>query len=209
MNKNIKYLIEGIVNFNPVDYSDEEQDIINNQAISNLVYKYFPENRKELKEIIVEKLKENIEYPYLNDIDTSRITDMDSLFSSYMYDYLYQNDIDSREIIKLDLSGWDVSNVIDMQSMFWGCRSLEELDISGWDTSNVTDMGYMFKYCESLKELDLSGWDVSNVTDMFSMFENCSSLEKLNLSGWDASNVTNNLMFNNCKDSIIPDWYYI
>ena len=24
MNKNIKYLIEGIVNFNPVDYSDDE-----------------------------------------------------------------------------------------------------------------------------------------------------------------------------------------
>ena len=29
MNKNIKYLIEDIVNFNPVDYSDEESELIN------------------------------------------------------------------------------------------------------------------------------------------------------------------------------------
>ena len=210
MNKNIKYLIEDIVNFNPVDYSDEESDIINNQSISNLTYKYFPENKKELQEIIVEKLKKNIKYPNLNDIDTSKITDMNSLFSNHEVDYLYKNGIYSDEIKKLDLSSWDVSNVIDMQFMFWRCNSLEQLDLSGWDTSNVTDMSGVFENCSSLKELDLSGWDISNVTSMKQMFSRCKSLKKLNISGWDVSNVTNtDLMFNNCKDSIIPSWYYI
>lgn len=28
MNKNIKYLIEDIVNFNPVDYEDDETELI-------------------------------------------------------------------------------------------------------------------------------------------------------------------------------------
>ena len=209
MNRNVKYIIENIVNFNSVDYNDEEPDLIDRETVSNLTYKYHPKTKEELRQIIIKKLKENIEYPYLNDIDTLKITDMSNLFSSYEDDYLYMNDINSAEIKKLDLSGWDTSNVTDMQSMFWGCRSLKEINISNWDTSNVTDMGYMFVYCESLKKLDLSGWDISNVTDMFSMFGNCSSLEKLNLSGWNVSNITNNLMFNNCKDSIIPDWYYI
>lgn len=48
MNKNIKYLIEDIVNFNPVDYQDEENDIANNQAISHIIYKYFPKTESEL-----------------------------------------------------------------------------------------------------------------------------------------------------------------
>ena len=52
MNKNIKYLIEDIVNFNPVDYSDEEPDLIDDQIISNLVYKYFPKTKEELIKII-------------------------------------------------------------------------------------------------------------------------------------------------------------
>ena len=65
---------------------------------------------------------------------------MNSLFSSYEGDYLYRNGIDSKKIIKLDLSGWDTSNVIYMNCMFWRCNSLEKLNISNWDTSSVTDM---------------------------------------------------------------------
>jgi hypothetical protein len=50
MNKDIKYLIKDIVNFNPVDYSNDEIDLIDNQTVSSLIYKYkyFPKNKKEL-----------------------------------------------------------------------------------------------------------------------------------------------------------------
>ena len=82
-----KILNEDVINFNPIDYSDNAETI-DNQTISNLTYKYFPKNKNELQKIIIKKLKENIKYPYLNDIDTSEITDMNSLFSNYENDYL-------------------------------------------------------------------------------------------------------------------------
>lgn len=46
MNKNIKYLIEDIVNFDIVDYSDEEPDLIDDQIVTNIVYKYFPKTKE-------------------------------------------------------------------------------------------------------------------------------------------------------------------
>ena len=90
-----------------------------------------------------------------------------------MDNYLYQNGIDTTEIIKLNLSGWDVSNVTDMYFMFHGCKSLKELNISNWDISNVTNMSFMFTECSLLKKLDLSNWDMSYVTNTFWMFWGC------------------------------------
>ena len=43
---------------------------------------------------------------------------------------------------KLDLSGWDTSNVTNMSSMFYRCESLEMVNLSGWSTSNVTSMSW-------------------------------------------------------------------
>ena len=230
MNKNIKYIIENKFNFNPVDYSDEDSIIIDNQTVSNLTYKYFPETQDELAEIVRIKLKENLEEPYLNDIDTSKITEMGYLFQPLNI----QDSISARKIKKLDLSAWNMSNVksmvgffdtcysvkkiilsnwdtskvTNMSRVFQGCHSLTELDLSRWNTSNVTNMFAMFADCHNLIELNLSDWDVSNVEDMEHVFSNCSSLTKLNLSGWDISNVRYmGSMFYNCKKSIIPDWY--
>ena len=149
-----------------------------------------------------------------NGFDTSKVTDMGSMFSR------------CRNITSLDLSGWDVSNVTDMFDMFSGCRSLTSLDLSGWNTSKVTDMSSMFSSCRSLTSLDVSGLDTSNVkymVDMFqwcdsltslnlssfvtssvismaSMFYGCSSLTSLDLSSWDVSNVSNMVgMFDGCS----------
>ena len=44
-------------------------------------------------------------------------------------------------------------------------------DISGWDVSNVTNMEKMFNRAESFNG-DLSKWNVSNVTNMRDMFLN-------------------------------------
>ena len=112
MNKNIKYLIEDIVNFNPVDYSDEESDIINTHTITTLSYKYFPQNKEELVDIVRKKIDENkfgnesLLFPDLYDIDISNITDLSNLF----------NIIDLPNCpIKLDLHTWNVSNVTNME----------------------------------------------------------------------------------------------
>ena len=93
-------------------------------------------------------------------------------------------------LLKLDMSGWDTSNVTDMSFMFDGCNSIEAIDVSSFDTGNVTNMTRMFKDCWDISSLDLSGFDTSNVTDMYSMFYRCYDLGEIDIRGWDTSNVT-------------------
>ncbi len=100
---------------------------------------------------------------------------------------------------RIDTSGFDTSNVTDMNSMFCNCGSLS-LDVSGFDTANVTNMNGMFALCESLSSLDVSGFDTAKVTDMAGMFAFCSSLSSLDVSSFDTSNVTRmSSMFSNCS----------
>ena len=100
----------------------------------------------------------------------------------------------------LDVSKFNTSKVTNMDYMFGGCNTLTNLDVSKWDTSNVTDMNSMFADCSRLTSLDVSKWDTSKVTDMNSMFYDCYSLTSLDVSKWDISNVTNmNWMFGSCK----------
>lgn len=65
----------------------------------------------------------------LNWLDTSKITYMKDLFHGINYNP--------------DISGWDVSNVTNMQSMF-ASNDLFNCDISNWDVRKVIDMKYMF-----------------------------------------------------------------
>ena len=91
-------------------------------------------------------------------------------------------------LTKIDLSGWDTSNITNMGKMFSECYLLTSLDLSGFDTSMVTNMSNMFNGCESLESLDMSGFDTSKVTNMNNMFKNCSKLSNLTLGTDWASN---------------------
>ena len=187
MNKDIKYLIEDIVNFNPVDYSDDE--LIDKNTLDNILQ--IPRNKEELSDIIKKRIYENkfgnekLVFPDLSDIDTSYINDMSKLFSDILRHFL----IYTGYKVQLDLSSWDTSNVTNMSSMFSGCRNIVKLDLSNWNTSNVTNMSYMFDICSSLTELDLSSFDISNVTNMDYMFNDCELLQRVILPDWDTSNV--------------------
>ena len=86
-----------------------------------------------------------------------------------------------------DISNWDVGNVTDMRRMFSGCFRFNQ-DIGGWDVSKVTDMQEMFAYIESFNQ-DIGGWDVSNVTNMSNMFAYAESFDK-DIDNWDVSKVT-------------------
>ena len=98
-----------------------------------------------------------------------------------------------RSLISLSgISKWNTSKVKRMSGMFSGCYSLKSLpDISKWNTSNIRSMGWMFLYCESLISLpDISRWNTSNVIWMHSMFDGCESLISLpDISKWNTSNV--------------------
>ena len=85
---------------------------------------------------------------------------------------------------KLDVSGFDTSNVKNMSLMFHQCQSVEELDVSGFDISNVASIHSMFSGCQSVKTLDVSGFDTSNVADFHHVFLDTKSLKQLDLSNW-------------------------
>ena len=86
-----------------------------------------------------------------------------------------------------DISAWDVSNVTDMNNMF-NLANFFNGDISTWDISSVTNMEYMFSEAYTFSG-DISSWDVSNVTDMSNMF-NLATMFNSDLSSWDVSSVT-------------------
>ena len=133
-----------------------------NKDTGNRQYNYHPKTRDELKELVDKLIKERGNKADLNDIDTSEITAMTGLFFKSKFNG--------------DISNWDVSNVKNMESMFYYSQfTCENGDISKWDVSNVQYMDYMFAYTEF--NGDISNWDVSNVTDIRHMFDK-SPLEK-------------------------------
>ena len=50
-------------------------------------------------------------------------------------------------------------------------------NISGWDTSNVTDMNSMFKNATAFNQ-DISGWDTCKVIDMKDIFSDAKNFDK-------------------------------
>ena len=96
-----------------------------------------------------------------------------------------------KNILELDLSNFDTSQVTNMSFMFYGISKLTTLDLSNFDTSKVTDMNCMFYGMSSLTTLNLSNFNTSRVTNMGGMFVDMRNLTSLNLSNFDTSNVTN------------------
>ena len=86
------------------------------------------------------------------------------------------------------ITEWDVSNVTNMEYLFYNRESFNG-NISSWDVSSVTTMNSMFNFSRSFNQ-DLSNWDVSSVTNMYFMFRTTDSFNQ-EISSWDVSNVTN------------------
>ena len=135
-----------------------KQYLIERLIIKKSNYKYFPETKEELYEIIKQCIEQEGPEVDLNDIDVSNITDVSKLFSN-------------SKNFNGDISTWDVSNVTDMSYMFYGCKKFNQ-DISSWDVSKVTDMECMFAECKSFNQ-DISSWDVSKVKDSIGIFYKC------------------------------------
>ena len=128
-------------------------------------------------------------------------------------------------VISIDLSEFDFSQVTDMQymfrdcinletinfgnintssaenmrSLFYNCSNLISIDVSKFDTSSVTHMGWMFFGCTSLKSIDVSNFNTKNIENMYSLFAQCKQITSLNLTNFDTSKVTNmHTMFTSC-----------
>ena len=90
-----------------------------------------------------------------------------------------------KNIINIDLSNFDTSNIINMERMFCCCENLININLSNFETKNVTSMRSMFYNCKKIKDLNLSTFDTRNVTNMKSMFNTCELLTYLDLSTFD------------------------
>ena len=115
----------------------------------------------------------------INQLDTSKVTDMNSMFSGCSS--------------LTTIPQLDTSNVIQMGDMFHHCPKLTE--IPQLDTSKVTYMSRMFEGCLLLTTIPLM--NTSNVTRMYLMFDNCPKLTTI--PQLDTSKVSDmELMFNAC-----------
>lgn len=81
----------------------------------------------------------------------------------------------------MDLSAWDVHNLVSFSDMFADCRNLKSVNLSNWDTSNASNFYGMFYGCQMLTSLDVSSFDTRNAVSMQYMFYGCSSLKSLDL----------------------------
>ena len=74
--------------------------------------------------------------------------------------------------------------------MFQDCNQLESLDLSNFNTSNVIYMESMFNGCLKLKEIQgINKLDTYRAENMMAFFQGCSELEYLDLSNFNTSNV--------------------
>ena len=118
-------------------------------------YSCQPKTKKELEQIIEDRISKEGPNCDLNDIDVSQITDMSYLFYGSKFDG--------------DISRWDVSNAISMTGMF--DRSKFNQDISNWDVSKVKKMDFAF--CFSKFNQDISKWKIDKDCSTSDIFEDC------------------------------------
>lgn len=85
-----------------------------------------------------------------------------------------------------DISGWDLSNIIDTEQMFFNATSFNQ-DISGWDVSDVGFMAEMFRGAVAFNQ-DISGWRMENKIAVAGMFADATAFAQ-DLSRWNLSSV--------------------
>lgn len=141
--------------------------------------------------------------------DMSSATRLQSMFQKSRFN----RDISTKEVtvgagtaLEKTYRAWDVSNVTNFNSMFYGNRAFNQ-PIGNWqiNTGSAVSMNYMFynplnigistfnqEISQSLQNISGSytAWDVSKVSNMTNMFYNAYSFNK-DIGNWNTKNVEN------------------
>ena len=151
---------------------------------------YKPKDKDTLEKLLERMIKVRGDEGDFNDIDTSNIESMESLF-------LFN------ETFNGDITGWNVSKVINMSYMFCDAKSFNQ-DISKWKFPKVENMNCMFYDATSFNQ-PIGDWEFPNVTDMNYMFSGATSFDQ-DLSKWDLSKKAKLGIFDGChiKDEYKP-----
>lgn len=91
---------------------------------------------------------------------------------NYMFAYT------SSKLNSVDMSKFDVSEVLDFSYMFHNCGA-SDFDLSNWKMINATDFKYMFSGNTSLGTVKFGKLNFSKVETFESMFYNCKNLTNI------------------------------
>lgn len=129
---------------------------------SVIEYKYHPKTDSQLINLIDKRIQDEGPDCDLNDIDVSAIGDMHCLFGGT--DFCG------------DISLWDVSNVKNMQDMFFDCNNFN-CDISKWNVWRCEIFISMFQGCTNFNQ-NLNSWKPINAKSTYGMFKYCTDFNQ-------------------------------
>ena len=78
----------------------------------------------------------------------------------------------------------------NIRYMFCRCKNIIEIDLSDFDLSNINNMAYMFSGCSLLTSIDLTNVNTEQVNAMNGLFQDCVSLTFVNLSSFNTKSLT-------------------
>ena len=177
----IKYTGPSILNnptfikANPRGSLVEEWFAIVNDSSKSIIANYAKNDLSNLESIAaINAFKppgQTLPVPF-NNIVTTIMTDMSSLFSSTSFNQ--------------QIGSWDTSKVATMFNMFNSASEFDQM-IDKWNTSNVTNMISMFANAVKFNQ-PIGSWITKNVTNMASMFYNAAKFDK-DISSWNTLSV--------------------
>lgn len=153
------------------NYIQEKLKINSKSKVNQHKYNYHPEDGRELEDLLVKLLGERGSNADLNDIDVSKIEFMDYLFYSVNI---------AHKVGNINISEWDVSNVLSMEGMFMDCDFFN-CDLSNWNVSKVNNMYCMFKNCEEFTAYGLDKWKLRKDCDTKQIFLHCTNVPDIKL----------------------------
>ena len=119
----------------------------------------------------------------LKNFETANVTNMASMFD------FNDGGTDPTALTTLDISSFNISNVLSLEALFRDARLLSDLLMpTNINTSNVTNLSATFDNVDSLQSIDVSSFDTSNVVTMMRMFAGSNLM--FDPSQFNTSNVT-------------------
>ena len=102
---------------------------------------------------------------------------------------------DLNNIEYIETEKLEVSNVVNMEGMFYNNSlknesKIKKLNVSNWNVSNVVNMNRTFMGLNNLKSLDVDNWNTSKVKDMYAVFQGLHELNELKMSNFDTTSIT-------------------
>ena len=93
-----------------------------------------------------------------------------------------------KNLIEIDLSKLDASNLKDLDSAFENCPNLKFANLNLPNGKKIQSMDNSFNGCQKLENVDLTEFEPNNNVSIQNMFKNCANLNYVDLSNFHSYN---------------------